>query len=241
MSTCVSPEEVNSVVAKATRDPPLSFLCPITREIMRLPVFTADGHTYDRKAIEEWFSRGKITSPVTGEHLYTHHLVPNFALRGSIEEWRKSSGTDWSCDSKPVVSPSQTHTHMSKFGRKVHTALSLAKGKFLEFQMMDALPPTVRAEYKKYFNLIDTLGIFCPIPMEKIRPDDMLIGREWISLITHVNFKRGGIMEIILENGHPPNMKNYGVTWWVITRSDLEAMVFQEQCRKIGVLLLPSW
>ena len=30
------------------------FTCPITRQLMRQPVIAADGHTYDRQAIETW-------------------------------------------------------------------------------------------------------------------------------------------------------------------------------------------
>merc|ERR1712146_346013 len=38
------------------------FLCPLTRELMRDPVFTADGQTYEREAIEAWL-RDHDTSP----------------------------------------------------------------------------------------------------------------------------------------------------------------------------------
>ncbi|CAN0146708.1 unnamed protein product, partial [Laminaria digitata] len=38
------------------------FSCPITRELMRDPVIAADGHTYDREAIEMWL-RNHDTSP----------------------------------------------------------------------------------------------------------------------------------------------------------------------------------
>lgn len=31
-----------------------SFVCPITRQVMKDPVLTPDGHTYERTAIEEW-------------------------------------------------------------------------------------------------------------------------------------------------------------------------------------------
>lgn len=47
-----------------------TFTCPITREIMEDPVVTADGHSYERRAIEEWLQR-KWTSPVTGQRLVT--------------------------------------------------------------------------------------------------------------------------------------------------------------------------
>jgi len=39
--------------------------CPITGEIMVDPVLCADGHSYERFAIEEWFARGGNLSPIT--------------------------------------------------------------------------------------------------------------------------------------------------------------------------------
>jgi hypothetical protein len=35
---------------------PDDYLCPITQEIMLDPVITEDGETYERKAIQDWFS-----------------------------------------------------------------------------------------------------------------------------------------------------------------------------------------
>ena len=32
-----------------------SFICPITGQIFAEPVMTADGHCYERQAIQEWF------------------------------------------------------------------------------------------------------------------------------------------------------------------------------------------
>jgi hypothetical protein len=42
---------------------PEVFVCPITMEVMRDPVIAADGHTYEREAIENWLRRGHRTSP----------------------------------------------------------------------------------------------------------------------------------------------------------------------------------
>lgn len=42
------------VVASSADDAPMSFRCPITLQVMSDPVITADGHTYERAAIEHW-------------------------------------------------------------------------------------------------------------------------------------------------------------------------------------------
>ena len=65
---------------------PQEMVCPITGEIMEDPVITVDGHSYEREAIEEWFSRGRIISPLTGSPLGTTHLTPNHALKKAIAE-----------------------------------------------------------------------------------------------------------------------------------------------------------
>jgi hypothetical protein len=60
--------------------------CPLTMEVMRDPVFTADGQTYERTEIEKWFALGNRTSPLTGEALPSTSLLPNIALRQVIRE-----------------------------------------------------------------------------------------------------------------------------------------------------------
>lgn len=50
-------------------DVPEAFLCPITLEVMEDPVLTVEGHAYERKAIEEWFSKGYMTNPCSNQPL----------------------------------------------------------------------------------------------------------------------------------------------------------------------------
>ena len=70
---------------------PADFYCPILQTVMVDPVCTADGHTYERSAIEEWLRPGRMTSPNTNLRLSTAALTPNHALRSAIEEWRGRS------------------------------------------------------------------------------------------------------------------------------------------------------
>ncbi|CAK9043648.1 unnamed protein product [Durusdinium trenchii] len=55
--------EANQTSSKAPM--PSEYFCPISQEVMVDPVTTSDGHTYDRKPIEEWL-RNNDTSPNTG-------------------------------------------------------------------------------------------------------------------------------------------------------------------------------
>ncbi len=63
-----------------------SFQCPLPMEVIRDPVITVDGQTYERAEIEKWFALGNRTSPLTGEELNTTNLLPNIALRKAIRE-----------------------------------------------------------------------------------------------------------------------------------------------------------
>jgi len=61
------------------------FLCPIKMELMKDPVVAADGHSYERTAIEEWL-RNHNNSPMTNKALPHKKLVPNIALGTLIKD-----------------------------------------------------------------------------------------------------------------------------------------------------------
>jgi len=62
-----------------------AYSCPITKHIMSDPVIAADGFTYERAAIEQWF-RSHNTSPQTKLELPNTGLIPNHALKSIIME-----------------------------------------------------------------------------------------------------------------------------------------------------------
>ena len=64
--------------------------CPLTFELMVDPVVTADGQTYERKAIEQWLATHD-TSPSTGEKLKHKALTPNVAFRGMCRKLAEAS------------------------------------------------------------------------------------------------------------------------------------------------------
>jgi hypothetical protein len=66
---------------------PNEYLCSITMVKMKDPVMCADGHTYERTAIEEWLKK-HTTSPLTKLHLKHNNLIPNCALKALIQDWK---------------------------------------------------------------------------------------------------------------------------------------------------------
>ena len=58
---------------------------------MRQPVIAADGHTYDRQAIETWLLTHE-TSPKSGEVLSASALVPNHNLKRLVDDLVREGG-----------------------------------------------------------------------------------------------------------------------------------------------------
>lgn len=68
----------------------ISFQCPVMLCVMEDPVVAADGHTYERAVIEEWFRQfdngTPPRSPKTNEALPNRNLTPNLMLRRFIQD-----------------------------------------------------------------------------------------------------------------------------------------------------------
>lgn len=75
------------VAATPADPPPDVFVCPITLAVMNDPVVCADGHSYERVAIEKWLAtRG--SSPLTNVPLDSTALLPNRNLKRAIAKFR---------------------------------------------------------------------------------------------------------------------------------------------------------
>ncbi|KAK9099403.1 hypothetical protein Syun_026448 [Stephania yunnanensis] len=66
---------------------PNHYFCPITQEIMDEPYITADGFTYEYRAIKAWLDKHDV-SPVTRLKLPNSKLTPNNTLHAAIKEWK---------------------------------------------------------------------------------------------------------------------------------------------------------
>lgn len=67
---------------------PHEFYCSISQDIMKDPVKTKDGFTYDRESIERWLATS-WKSPLTGLELESKALLPNNELKIQIEKFYK--------------------------------------------------------------------------------------------------------------------------------------------------------
>jgi TPR repeat protein len=104
-----------------------SFCCPITQELMENPVIAMDGITYERKAIEDWLSRGNQTSPSTGAILKTKLLIENVNMRSLIKLIKeRKNNIDFIFDIK------SNHNHNTKIQNKMENLLSSEQTEYVE-------------------------------------------------------------------------------------------------------------
>ncbi|XP_050373947.1 U-box domain-containing protein 44-like [Argentina anserina] len=66
-----------------------SFICQLCNKLMTDPVAIHCGHSFEREAILEHFSRGERNCPTCRQELSSFDLTPNLLLRNSIEEWNE--------------------------------------------------------------------------------------------------------------------------------------------------------
>ena len=74
---------------------PDEFRCPLTNIIMKDPVCTHDGYTFERSAIETYFERDGLLSPVTGKKMNSSLLIPNRSLKEQIVKFHKKEKLSW--------------------------------------------------------------------------------------------------------------------------------------------------
>lgn len=65
---------------------PRQFICPISMGLIRDPVITTAGLTYERAYIEEWFRTGHDTDPMAHVPI-SMTLIPNILVKQQIEEF----------------------------------------------------------------------------------------------------------------------------------------------------------
>ena len=92
LSECLPADDVDVEDEARVAGAPSTFYCSVCMEIMRDPVLLPTGMTYERRAIQQWLAAGGRTCPTTGQAIPRDVLlIPNMAMRQSIEEWAAHS------------------------------------------------------------------------------------------------------------------------------------------------------
>ncbi|XP_027343353.1 E3 ubiquitin-protein ligase PUB23-like [Abrus precatorius] len=95
---------------------PEFFVCPISLQIIKDPVTTVTGITYDRESIEHWLLTSKECScPVTKQPLprSLEFLTPNHTLRRLIQAWCSANEAN-GVDQIPTPKSPLAKTHVEK-------------------------------------------------------------------------------------------------------------------------------
>ncbi|KAJ3146199.1 hypothetical protein HDU89_006340 [Geranomyces variabilis] len=75
--------------AQAKQVDPYHLLCPLTLDLLKDPVVTPSGITYEREALLQHLDTTK-TDPQTRQSLREDQLYPNLALRDAVDDYRKN-------------------------------------------------------------------------------------------------------------------------------------------------------
>lgn len=108
---------------------PDAFTCPITLELMDDPVYTADGHTYDRTSITEWLKTNAI-SPMTGLDLPHKNVFPNVALQAVIIQYKAQGWGKGGSTGAVAVAAASAGAASGPTPGSPHPAVSVQPGRF---------------------------------------------------------------------------------------------------------------
>ncbi len=81
-------------MAGVREDPPQALVCPITLDLMCDPVSDANGHTFERSAVERGLVRRPGMSPNTNAPYPDGdaRLTPNYNIRQMIDAYHEAAG-----------------------------------------------------------------------------------------------------------------------------------------------------
>ena len=126
---------------------PESLICSLTQDVFVDPVLASDGHTYTRKAIQEWLRRNPRNprSPKTNESLHSTELLPNITVRQTIEELREQQPMAIDPDRLMLSQPEELLGEGS-FGRVVGGRLALGRSREVQVAVKKLPAMTIRDE-----------------------------------------------------------------------------------------------
>mmetsp|Transcript_27120 Transcript_27120/g.63022 ORF Transcript_27120/g.63022 Transcript_27120/m.63022 type:complete len:307 (+) Transcript_27120:3-923(+) len=88
-------EQIEDLKNRLEGRPDPLLCCPITGDIMKDPVVAADGHTYERSAIEEIFAQTpsgqEVMSPASNTPLTHRVLMPNMVVQAMVARYKDKS------------------------------------------------------------------------------------------------------------------------------------------------------
>lgn len=97
-TTVLSSESSSSNVSNELNIPH-EFLCPVTQEVMKNPLMSRYGQTYEADAIFTCISKHNNLCPLTRQVLTVSDLIRHRSLQARIETWKLQNGMNESSSS----------------------------------------------------------------------------------------------------------------------------------------------
>jgi len=109
-------------------------LCPISHQIMQQPVIADDGFTYDKKSIQQWFSRnrGVVRSPMTNLPM-GRGLRSNTQMKNKIIQYKSSLNRQ---KIQPHLHQGEEFVPSQSTGQSI--VIKTSDGYTIKLKMMDA-------------------------------------------------------------------------------------------------------
>jgi hypothetical protein len=85
-------EDIAAKIQASGAIPPNYMICPITKDIMKDPVMTKYGVSYERSAILRKLEKEGDKDPITGKALYATDICTNHKLAFEIKQWNLHYG-----------------------------------------------------------------------------------------------------------------------------------------------------
>lgn len=148
---------VNTTTANMSTSASENFICPITQAEMVDPVICADGITYERAAIEAWFAKGHTTSPMTRQSLAHMTLIPNLALRNTIEAMRPGS-TSVTPAPAPAATPSAAAAATPAPALKINRIAGTVADYIIEISVPEAPDATIPTLFIDALDISGSMG-----------------------------------------------------------------------------------
>ncbi|CAH9138715.1 unnamed protein product, partial [Cuscuta epithymum] len=169
LRTLIEKKRLSSVVSSA----PDEFRCYLSKKIMKHPVLIANGQTYERSFIQEWFKSEKKTCPRTQQELSHTDLIPNLLVQEMISDWCKSNSIHLQDKVELQGMTEADRNNLHSLLQRISSGLSAQRDAAKELRMLTRSMHPFRALFGESENLIPQLiSPLCePIIQEELQED----------------------------------------------------------------------
>ncbi|CAH9074572.1 unnamed protein product [Cuscuta europaea] len=147
----------SSVAEQSASSAPDEFRCYLSKKIMKHPVLIANGQTYEKAFIQEWFKSGKKTCPRTQQELSHTNLIPNLLVQEMISDWCKSNGIHLQDKVEQQGMTEADRNNLRSLLQRISSGLSSQRDAAKELRMLTRSMHPFRALFGESENLIPQL------------------------------------------------------------------------------------